>query len=228
MVHVLLDHCKCKVKYESISSKCDLPWTRRECTTGLYHISWGAETLSFKGQIFLKLCWFDHSGQLCFEGAVLCGFSLLGGGVNSYCSLSFSGDIGTALSAPLHTHFGGWSVLKPSIPYQIVQKLLGIGVYLSNLVCWRGSSCKFSLCPYFESCSSTQASLWSQQWPAQGHFPPAGSKAGVMRCHPGCCTRRADRAASCWCCEFVWGVALLAAQASWLGEVWYEWVGLDL
>lgn len=131
-------------------------------------------------------------------------------------------------TAPLHTHFGGWLALNPSIPYQIVQKLLGIALHISNFVFWRGSWYKFSFCPYFESCSCTQASIWPQLWPAQGHFPPLGTKAGVSRCHPGCCTHRAHKAASCWCSEFVGGVAPQAAQALWLGEVWCEPVGLEL
>lgn len=29
-------------------------------------------------------------------------------------------------------------------------------------------------------CTCTQASIWSQQWPTQGHFPPTGHKTGVM------------------------------------------------
>lgn len=92
MVHALLDHCKCKVKYQSVSSKCFtvyLQWTRRRCITGLYHISRGAGTPSFRHQIFLMLCQFDRLGQLCFEGALTCGFTPRRGGASSYCSLSF-------------------------------------------------------------------------------------------------------------------------------------------
>lgn len=97
-------------------------------------------------------------------------------------------------TAPLHMHFGGWlALLKPFIPYQCVKKLLGTGDYLNNLVFWRGSWYKFSLCPYFESCSCTEASIWPQLWPAQGHFPPVGTKVGAMRwSHPRCCTHRAQ------------------------------------
>ena len=48
------------------------------------------------------------------------------------------------------------------MPCQSVSSLLGTGVYLGNLVCWGDSWCKFPLHPYLESCSCTQAPIWTQ------------------------------------------------------------------
>lgn len=124
---------------------------------------------------------------------------LLGGGVNSYCSPSFSED------CPFAYTFWRLINIKTFYTYQIIQKLLRIGVHLSNLVFWRGSWYKFSFCPYFESCSCTQASIWLELWAAQSHFPPSGTKTGLTRCHPGFALRVSVLRQSCqllvlWIC----------------------------
>lgn len=100
MVHALLDYCKCKIKYKSISRVCFtvyLQWTREEAPQVRTTSAERQEPLTSVLKHFLSYADLITKGSFALR-LVACGFTPPREGGSSYCSLSFRGDISKALS----------------------------------------------------------------------------------------------------------------------------------